>query len=410
LETDANNLVGIRRAVSLALASFMFAGAVGVWMRAASLGVGLPADAIWVNIRHGHSHVMFFSWVTPALMAVITVYMRARGARMSQIDNILIAGIFLGVLSFVPFMLSGYHPSIIAGKRIPLSVIFSTLAMFTWYAFAWGYFKERHVLKGAARQTLSLAVGVLVLSTIGAWLRGFFVATKETDRFLTDGSVHAFVTTFSLGWLFVATLGILHLRYKTPLDRRLKLTNYALAFGLSGTWVLSIAQNFVPKYWWAFGALCSMVFGLAAFTHVGILWRHRAARVVLFPAAAVSLSQGYAALPGIMRWADRSNLRIPYLHTLFLLVVSVVLVQEISGWVEPSKVVRAQKCVHAFTVSAWCLVIGLGPTTGLWPNAFRSSLDPWIVTLSAALPVLSVAAFVWVSPRFPRFGGKICPQ
>ncbi len=404
--------VGIRRAVAFALASFVFAGAVGVWMRAASLGVALPADAVWENIRHAHSHVMFFSWVTPGLMAVMAVKMRERGARMGQIDNILIIAILLGLMSFVPFMLSGYQPSIIAGKRIPLSVLLSTLAMFTWYAFAKSFFKERSVLNGAARHTLSLAVGALVLSTGGAWMRGVFVATKETNRFLTDGAVHSFVTTFSLGWLFVGALGVLHLRHNTPLDRRMRLTNYALGFGLAGTWILSIAQDFVPKYWWAFGALCSMVFGLAAFTHVGILWRHRSARIVLIPAAAVSLTQGYAALPGIMRWADGSNLRIPYLHTLFLLVVSVVIAQEIATWVRRSELDRAQKWVRVFTASAWCLVVGLWPTTGLWPNVFRSSLDPWIVVMSATLPVLSAAAFVWVSPRFPsvKSRGHSCPQ
>ena len=43
-----------------------------IYFQAARLWFGgLPGGLAYVNVRHAHSHLMFFGWVTPALMGLI---------------------------------------------------------------------------------------------------------------------------------------------------------------------------------------------------------------------------------------------------------------------------------------------------------------------------------------------------
>lgn len=391
-----------RIAAAFALMSLAFAGLAGVWMRLSVVGFNLPDGVVWENMRHAHSHVMFFSWVTPALMLALSEAIRERGGRMRHLEKIVITAVFLGLLSFVPFMLSGYGPSFIAGKRIPLSVIFSTVSMFTWYAFAALYVRARRHLHDVQRATADIAVAALVLSTVGAWTRGYFVATHETDRFLTDGSVHAFVTTFSLGWLLVGAVALLHARAKQAFDKRIKVANIMMATGLTGTWILSVAQPFVPPVLWSFGAMTSWVFGLGLLIHAGLLWRHTS-NVVAIPLVLVSIAQALAGLPGVMRYVDHANLRIGYLHLMFLLVVSSVLIELIATWAarhEPRRARHASAWVTGFRGASTLLLLGLLPTTALMPYALRTSIDPWAVALTGALPALVVVTFIAVAPGF----------
>lgn len=53
-----------------ALGVFVLAGLTGAFMRF-GLIYGFPWGLQYANIRHAHSHTMYFGWVTPALMALI---------------------------------------------------------------------------------------------------------------------------------------------------------------------------------------------------------------------------------------------------------------------------------------------------------------------------------------------------
>ena len=52
----------------MALAVFVLAGATGAFMRFGLL-YGM-AGLSYANVRHAHSHLMYFGWVTPALIAL----------------------------------------------------------------------------------------------------------------------------------------------------------------------------------------------------------------------------------------------------------------------------------------------------------------------------------------------------
>ena len=57
-----------------ALGCFVLAGLTGVFFR-----FGVSSGVTWGlslgNVRHAHSHLMYFGWVTPVLMALISRYL-----------------------------------------------------------------------------------------------------------------------------------------------------------------------------------------------------------------------------------------------------------------------------------------------------------------------------------------------
>jgi hypothetical protein len=53
-----------------ALGIFILAASTGAFMRFAMI-LGFPFGLMFTNVRHAHSHLMYFGWVTPALMGLI---------------------------------------------------------------------------------------------------------------------------------------------------------------------------------------------------------------------------------------------------------------------------------------------------------------------------------------------------
>lgn len=59
------------------LALFVLAGATGAWMRFSFL-YGFPAGLVFQNMRHAHSHLMYFGWTTPVIMGLLATRLAAR--------------------------------------------------------------------------------------------------------------------------------------------------------------------------------------------------------------------------------------------------------------------------------------------------------------------------------------------
>src|SRR5690606_1433652 len=91
----------------LALASFTLAALTGAFMRF-GLYLGFPAGLRFGDVRHAHSHLMFFAWATPALMLCAHHALKDAGRRMPGGVKTAIAAALAGLLAYVPFLLSGY--------------------------------------------------------------------------------------------------------------------------------------------------------------------------------------------------------------------------------------------------------------------------------------------------------------
>ncbi len=76
----------LQRWLWAALGCFILAGSTGALFRFGMALGGLPFGLDFGNVRDGHSHLMYFGWVTPALMALIATHLSAatgRGLRRS---------------------------------------------------------------------------------------------------------------------------------------------------------------------------------------------------------------------------------------------------------------------------------------------------------------------------------------
>src|SRR5699024_5149391 len=102
---------------------------------------GLDTGATLTNLRHAHSHAMFFAWVTPALMTLTTALLpRLTGRPASRVMvRVIAATIVLGIVSHPFFALFGYASISIGMARIPPAVIVAALNMLAWYAFVLEY-------------------------------------------------------------------------------------------------------------------------------------------------------------------------------------------------------------------------------------------------------------------------------
>lgn len=162
-----------------ALACFVVAGATGVLFRIGTI-TGLPDGLLFANIRHGHSHLMYFGWATPAIMALIAHHV-ALAPRMRRVIHTVLV---LAVLAFPPFLLYGYRRASLGAVRLPLSVTLAGLNIFAWYAFAGLYVRRRPALRPLqARRFWDAAVVFLIVSSMGAWSFGIVQLLRPDGPF-----------------------------------------------------------------------------------------------------------------------------------------------------------------------------------------------------------------------------------
>jgi hypothetical protein len=379
-----------------ALACFVLAGLSGIWMRAAQAGLGLPRWVEFGNLRHAHSHLMFFCWVTPALMAIVAHMLTRGGQPVRGMRATIWANIAFGLASFPPFLLWGYDSVAVGDADLPIAAMVSGFSIFAWYAFGVLYWRHRDRLPAdAARLSLDVAVVTLVACSLGAWGRAALVALGVEDPLWTYGAVHFFLTPFSFGWLVFGGLAVVHDRVSTPAGPRLRLATWAAALAMPLLFLLAVDATLPPPMLRSVAGIAGMAFALGAFYHGGAAWvsaghgsRWRRPILAVFPVAVV---QAFFALRPFALWADAVGPRVVYLHVTFLGFVSLVLVE----WFRERRGRdRDRIAADAFAVAVVVLIVTMLPATGLWPTALAGSGASLLVVFGAGLPVLVAAAWL----------------
>ncbi|HUF10973.1 MAG TPA: hypothetical protein VMO47_16755, partial [Rhodothermales bacterium] len=192
-----------------ALAFFILAGLTGALFRfgtvqGATLGFSLG------NIRHAHSHTMYFGWVTPALMGLIAYRLRELGAgSFPKLGPAVGLAFLTALVAYVPFLLFGYAPATFGAARLPLSMIAAGVNVLAWYWFVAIYLRARRVdASSIAVRLFDLAVFFLVLATLGAWGLSGMQLVGHDDVALRMALTHVFLDIFSEGWFVLGVLGL----------------------------------------------------------------------------------------------------------------------------------------------------------------------------------------------------------
>lgn len=386
----------LRRRWWLALTLFLVAAGTGAWLRFGSI-YGFPGGLQFFNMRHAHSHLMYFGWVTPALMTLMAAHLAATIERplpqglLRAIDLTLV----MAVLAYPPFLLYGYRTAVIAGRALPLSVMAAGLNVLGWYVFAWQY---RRATRGMP-QTFTLhlwdtAVLFLLYASLGGWGLPLLTLLNIENPLLSVGLTHLFLDEFADGWFVLAILGLLYAAHpaaaQNPMARR---SHDLLVFGLPVVFLLGIPTHLLTWPLQLVGGLGGLLVGLGLLGHLAVLWpQAKAWRVPLFFLGLKALGQLAITLPPVARWAELNALRVPYLHWLLLGFVTVGLLTAVPTAWGTAKVTYQRWFVTAVIL----LQLSLLPLTRLWPAPWSG---PWVrqVAAWAALGPVLVALLWWAS-------------
>lgn len=384
-----------------ALGCFAIAGATGALFRFGLL-YGLPTGLQLVNVRHAHSHLMYFGWATPALIALVSTHLaRVQGCPDASFRRLTVAMAGLALLAYVPFLLYGYQPVPMGGARLPLATIAASLNILAWYAFAVQYLR---VTRGWPRpfpvRLWDAGLVFLGLASLGAWGRAVLAALGAADPFWAAATVHLFLDLFSDGWFVLGLLGIAYALLPGPPPGGARRATALVVIGLPVTFLLGTPTALTPPAWrWVAGAGGVLV-GLGLLWHVRLLWPRLGAgwRVALAFLGLKALGELGISVPAVAAWGEANGLRIPYLHWLLLGFVTLGLVAAAAQtWGE---VVVPDR--WAFVAAVVVVQASLLPLTGLWPSAPAGRWAFVVAAWAGLLPVGVAAVMLGHSLRLVR--------
>ncbi len=406
-----------RRAWFGALGCFLLAALTGVLFRLGQVSGGLPAGLAFDNVRHAHSHLMYFGWATLGLFTAMEALLplvtgrRLRRPRLAQ--GILLSTLVAGLLSYPFFLLFGYAPVQLGSARLPLAAVVASLSVLAWYAFAVAWAVEMtearrpaqdRVYQWSLRPSLSpglrdlvrrlwgSALAFLVLSSLGVWGRAALNALGIQDPFWQEATVHLFLDVFSDGWLVLAVLGAGYLLHTSPQAAPSPGAPWGWRLAVAGiplSFLVGVPVALVPVPARVVAGLASGLSGLGLLLLVADLACQRPVsrlwRGTLVALAVKGIASLLLVWPQLGAWLERANLRILYLHILLLGGVTLGLLsvmEKLGGLASEQAGMRLMGAVTG-------VLLSLVPLTNLWPARLRG---PWSLAVAAV-----AAGLAWLA-------------
>lgn len=384
----------------LSLLSFIIAILTGFSYRA---GLFYPVSDYFslANIRHAHSHLMFFNWISPPIMLYMIrqLFMRHNGIteyelkkEIHSVHLCLYTMIFLGFLSYPFFLLFGYQSISIGSAHLPPAAIISGLVMITWYWFAWIYLRNRVQCKpDLPVHFFDAALLALMISSLGAWGVSVFQFTEADSAMISSALTHFFLALFTEGWIVLGILGIIWTRAGST-DEPIK-SNWLwvpILFGAMLVFPFSLIRSFLsPMMIWsagvgtfliAFSLTLNFIYLKKSGLFQKIIWKS----IAVFLALKI-LFQFIALLP-LELWPGEHGLRVLYLHLVLLGFASSVLITVYNHR-------SHSKPEYLFLLTVWLVIISLIMISGYWPPELQpNQIYFWIMIISI-LPSFPVS---WV--------------
>ncbi len=374
-----------------ALGCFILAGLTGALFRFGML-YGLPEGLQLGNVRHAHSHLMYFSWVTPALMALIVAWLpRQTGRPVGRgYGPVIAAALALGLLAYPTFVMYGYSLAQVGEKRLPLSMMVSALNALPWYAFMLLYWRDtRRTARTLPLLLWDAALAAIALASLGGVGRMALVGLRVTDPFWGEAMVHLFLDLFADGWFIFGVLGLVYAAHPNAGRPPLRWATWLIFIGLPFTALLGVPSSLVPDTLRPVASIGGLMVGTGLLVHLAALWSAVIPpwRIPLAFLGLKAVGELAASLPMIGAWAEGAGLRIPYLHWLLLGFVSIGLVVaagQVWGW----RFVRGWRW---YVAGVLLLQVSLLPLTGLWPTAWAGR---WTLVFAAWVTLAPIAGAV----------------
>lgn len=385
----------------VAVGALVLAAWTGVLMRFGMV-YGFPT---WAQnfgaMRHAHSHLMYFGWVTLALFALIWADLpRHTGRSLPRGIGVQMAlTAVMAFLSFPAFWANGYGLTTIGSARLPLGSMVATFNGLTWFVFVALYVQATRGLavRPLAVQLWDWALVLLLLAALGAVGLVALVVARIEQPFLQQLFLHQFLDLFAVGWFGLALLGVMWSHVGAP--ARGWRPTFSLALLLAPTFLLGVSPTLLPTTLFWVAALANAGAAFLLGWHGLQLWRQRAMlpNLLWLAGGGLGIILMVAALllwPGVWQGYASGQMRIFYLHVLLLMWVSTALLGLIEGrWLSANGLAR---WVNWLWTAGVLVMIGALLGLGL---ALPSGLPQTAWLLAAAWGSLSVAigaSFFWL--------------
>ncbi|MGN8226092.1 hypothetical protein [Gracilimonas sp. BCB1] len=384
-----------------AMFSFVLAGLTGFVFRFGFVEP-LPVDLNLDNVRHAHSHLMFFGWATllPLYLIkldVVSGYHAALGVRLMK--NALWWIVVFSLLSFPAFLLYGYKPVALGNASLPLSVIFSGMVMLGWYGFMAGYWITRRRKKGyTPNPFFDGALVMLFVSSLGAWSVGILQMANVGGVLLSKALTHFFLATFIEGWVILVLMGLVAKALQLKEDECEVSPNVLIglvAIGAPLTFPYGIADGLI-NFDLSVAARTGGVLiaeGVLLFVYSVIKNRRTNLSIWIWPLLFLvlkSVMQLVASVSPMEMWLSDHGTRILYLHTTLLGAFTVGVI-----WFLHQLADMPKKYFYSVLSSVALLIMSLVLMTTLWPASLSG---PWIFDVLATVAIFPVIAvvFFWI--------------
>ncbi len=372
----------------LALGCFVLAAGTGAYYR---LKLVYPLPGVLEYVRHAHSHLMFFSWVTPVLVLLVGAYLAREGMRPRLFGFTAALAAFSGLATYLPFLKSGYHLMVVGSKALPISMMVSGGNGVAWYLFVVAYVVATwRVRRRPELRLLDGAVAMIVISTVAIGGLAYLGMSGQVARPLMLALVDWFLTCFADGWFGLAVLALAARHApsaglsRTPVG----LLTWALVASIGVRSAARFGTDGLGWQWPAgFDAVASAVAALAWLLLVRAVWPVAAKaglrgstswlrQLALALIALKGTVELAGALPAVRAELMAAPFHVFFLHAFLLGAVSFALVYGVRTTIGPT----AFKGATAFIVAVGVMVGTLVTLTPVWPSALSG---PWVLYATA---------------------------
>lgn len=367
----------------------------------------LPFDLTLTHVRHAHSHLMFFNWVTPIPMLLIASNVTSVAPEaVKSFKRCLFSMMAIGFAAFPFFFLYGYQSVPLGSAELPVSVILSGGVMITWYWFLKIYLTYREQsTPGLPRLFYESALLMLVVSSLGAWGVAVFQFGGAENPLIASALTHFFLSTFTEGWCVLAALGILF-KYlevrQVPVHESWLVAPIVL--GVPLMFPFGMPVHLLTNQLLIAAGFGSILVAAGLILNLVVLIRNSGKTiswewiVVLNLLGAKIIMQVGAAILPFNFWLGSHGLRILYLHIVLLGFVSLTF---FSAWhsIRPHVNKSGLKFV---TGSILLVLLSLLLISGMWPPDWQPGRPYSIVAWVALFPVLSAIWEGWLVIRSGR--------
>src|SRR5699024_9950239 len=186
--------------IHMAFFLFIITAISGLWMRLIYVH---PIHVIpYTNILHAHSHLAILGWAFLGVFVIFLAFFWTRIRRKKQAIALMITLFIVSLTMFFAFMYEGYGV---------LSIILSTLHIFTEYWCALFIYRELSALRRLSKQGKLYVYGslsALIISSIGPFSLGFIASSGLRHFDLFDMAIYFYLHFQYNGWLYLMLIGL----------------------------------------------------------------------------------------------------------------------------------------------------------------------------------------------------------